>query len=94
MRNLHHGVVPVAVHKVVCSVCSGLVQVIVAVCRTFYCALDITCIHHHALVRRHLEFADSSLDVGHLIKVCEFPLAVLCLDLTSPYLSLHQEIYT
>ena len=51
MRNLHYGMVPMAIHKVVGRICISLVEIIVAVSWRFDRALDILGVHQLGLVR-------------------------------------------
>ena len=91
MRNLHHGVVPMTVHQVVCRICIGLVQVCIAVRRRFDRALDIADIHNFLLVWRELELADAALDVADLLQSRKSPLSTFLSYLGRPYLSSHQK---
>ena len=59
MRNLHHCVVPMAVHQVVGCIGGSLVEVAVAVARRLYSALYVTDVHDLLSVRGELELSDT-----------------------------------
>ena len=91
MRDLHHGVVPVAVHQVVSGICGCLVQILIAVRRTLDGALDSADIHYFLLIRRQLEFTDSSRHVRVFPKAAHLPSVCLSAQTGRPDLASHKE---
>ena len=71
MRDFHHSMVPMAIHQVICSICSRLVEILIAVGRGLYMTLDIAYVHDLLLVGRYLEFSYTVRNLADLLRLPE-----------------------